>query len=209
MSPARKSAAKSTSGKRSSGSATTKRKKAAGSSSSRKSKAKAPARKAPAKSDAKKKAPGSRRAATKAKQRAAAPAPEPKKSARRSGRRRSSKRSQSASLAPATGGLPTGKPGLGHKWVCYSCGAKFYDLGRSEPVCPRCSTDQHTRPKSTTEAPAPAPRRPAAPPMSRFLDDDEAPPEEFDEDVEDEAAELDIESLEDTVSYIDTSDDED
>jgi hypothetical protein len=104
--------------------------------------------------------------------------------------------------------VPTGvaKPGLGHKWACFSCGAKFYDLGKPFPVCPKCEADQRDRPAVVAEpAPAPPqPKRPAMAPMSRFLDDDEVaapePPDEFGAAAEDteepEAAEIDIESLE-------------
>lgn len=31
---------------------------------------------------------------------------------------------------------------LGNKFDCYSCGTKFYDLGKSEPVCPKCGANQ-------------------------------------------------------------------
>ncbi|MBM4385834.1 MAG: FYDLN acid domain-containing protein [Deltaproteobacteria bacterium] len=104
---------------------------------------------------------------------------------------------------------PTGvaKPGLGHKWACFNCGVKFYDLGKDVPVCPKCEADQRDRPPVVAEAStAPSqPKRPSMAPMSRFLDDDEvaAPePDEFgvapDTDAEEpaEAAEIDIESLE-------------
>jgi hypothetical protein len=104
---------------------------------------------------------------------------------------------------------PTGvaKPGLGHKWSCFNCGAKFYDLGKPVPVCPKCEADQRDRPPVVADAPPPSPqpKRPAMAPMSRFLDDDEvaAPePDEFgavpagEADVEEpEAGEIDIESL--------------
>ena len=32
---------------------------------------------------------------------------------------------------------------LGDKYECFNCGAKFYDLGRGAPVCPKCGADQH------------------------------------------------------------------
>ncbi len=35
---------------------------------------------------------------------------------------------------------------LGQKWSCFSCGRKFYDLNREEPICPRCETDQRNAP---------------------------------------------------------------
>ena len=34
------------------------------------------------------------------------------------------------------------KPELGNKRVCVSCGTKFYDLGRTPAVCPKCDTEQ-------------------------------------------------------------------
>ena len=33
-------------------------------------------------------------------------------------------------------------PELGNKHDCYSCGAKFYDLGKPEPICPKCGANQ-------------------------------------------------------------------
>lgn len=31
---------------------------------------------------------------------------------------------------------------LGTKYSCFKCEAKFYDLGRPAPVCPKCGADQ-------------------------------------------------------------------
>jgi predicted nucleic acid-binding Zn-ribbon protein len=31
---------------------------------------------------------------------------------------------------------------LGNKYECFNCGAKFYDLGKGAPVCPKCGADQ-------------------------------------------------------------------
>ena len=31
---------------------------------------------------------------------------------------------------------------LGNKFDCYSCGTKFYDLGKPEPICPKCGANQ-------------------------------------------------------------------
>ena len=45
----------------------------------------------------------------------------------------------------------TPKPELGTKYTCFKCECKFYDLGRPEPLCPRCGADQR-------EDPAPDPR---------------------------------------------------
>ena len=37
---------------------------------------------------------------------------------------------------------------LGKKYTCFECGTKFYDLGRPEPICPRCGVDQRLAPGS-------------------------------------------------------------
>jgi len=44
---------------------------------------------------------------------------------------------------------------LGRKYTCYSCHTKFYDLGKPEPICPKCGADQ----RDAEEAPAVAPSR--------------------------------------------------
>jgi hypothetical protein len=41
-------------------------------------------------------------------------------------------------------------PELGKKYTCYSCHTKFYDLGKPEPICPKCGADQ----RDAEEAPA-------------------------------------------------------
>ncbi len=33
-------------------------------------------------------------------------------------------------------------PELGTKYECTSCSTKFYDLGKSEPICPKCGLNQ-------------------------------------------------------------------
>ena len=35
---------------------------------------------------------------------------------------------------------------LGQRWVCYVCAARFYDLHRPEPICPKCQADQRESP---------------------------------------------------------------
>ncbi len=140
---------------------------------------------------------------SKAAPKAAAPKPSAAKAAKAPRGAKAAKASakiKRAALQP----IGVAKPGLGHKWSCFACGAKFYDLGKPFPVCPKCEADQRDRPLVKPE-PAPVPpaaKRPAMPPMSRFLDDDEvaAPEEEFgapaEEAEEPETTEIDIESLE-------------
>lgn len=31
---------------------------------------------------------------------------------------------------------------LGNKHVCFKCAAKFYDLKKPDPICPKCGSDQ-------------------------------------------------------------------
>jgi len=33
-------------------------------------------------------------------------------------------------------------PDLGTKHECTSCSTKFYDLGKAEPICPKCGLNQ-------------------------------------------------------------------
>jgi hypothetical protein len=35
---------------------------------------------------------------------------------------------------------------LGNKFVCFKCSAKFYDLKKPDPICPKCGTDQRDSP---------------------------------------------------------------
>lgn len=41
---------------------------------------------------------------------------------------------------------------LGTKYECYNCGTKFYDLGKSAAMCPKCGADQ----KDAVSADSPA-----------------------------------------------------
>lgn len=40
----------------------------------------------------------------------------------------------------------------GAKYACFSCGCKFYDLGRPAAVCPKCDANQADRRKAAEEA---------------------------------------------------------
>jgi len=66
---------------------------------------------------------------------------------------------------------------LGNRYVCFACQARFYDLNRPEPICPKCGSDQREKPKEVLK-PLPRPKgrtkkRGGMPPL---LDEDE---EEF------------------------------
>ena len=126
--------------------------------------------------------------------RAASAAP-PQKAARGQTRQRSAHPVKSAEK----------KPGLGAKWACFSCGAKFYDLNRPEPICPKCHSDQRKQPaKPAVAATSPPSRRAPAPPISRLLDEEEGPEPVFDENGDPEnAAELEIGKFEEEGDFLD------
>ena len=83
-------------------------------------------------------------------------------------------------------------PNLGTKYVCFKCGAKFYDLKKPVPACPRCGADQRDSPPP--EQPSASERKrakpkPAPDPEALPATDDEAGAEPGDsEDEEDDDA---------------------
>lgn len=48
------------------------------------------------------------------------------------------------------------KARLGVRYICFSCGCRFYDLNRPEPVCPKCGSDQRQIPEDEEK---PKPKR--------------------------------------------------
>ena len=76
-------------------------------------------------------------------------------------------------------------PELGKKYECAECGTKFYDLGKSEPICPKCGTNQRGLQEPPKTAPAPRVRAApvvVAPPVE--VPDEELPADIGDEDEE-------------------------
>ncbi len=74
---------------------------------------------------------------------------------------------------------------LGKKHECAECGTKFYDLGKADPICPRCGSNQRAVPeREKMAAPVPRARPVAAPPPI------EEPDEELAEDIGDEDEEI-------------------
>ena len=47
---------------------------------------------------------------------------------------------------------------LGKKYECFSCGTKFYNLGKPEAICPKCGANQ--KDARADDAPPPPPRPP-------------------------------------------------
>lgn len=70
---------------------------------------------------------------------------------------------------------PTGPrhPKLGYKWICYECDAKFYDLGKEEPICPKCEADQRERPPADMKSAPETPKPKVVRPMAQLLDDED------------------------------------
>jgi hypothetical protein len=156
---------------------------------------------------AKKAAPAKPSQEGRAAKRSAEPAPPPRLKAKdKEARKAKPARKEATAPArkpPAQAGRGAGrgaaagadpKARLGAKHLCFKCGAKFYDLNKPEPICPKCGTDQRTRPKVEPKA-KPAPpagqRRQVTRPMVPLLDD-----EEEDEVLVDE--ELDLEGVEES-----------
>jgi uncharacterized protein (TIGR02300 family) len=48
---------------------------------------------------------------------------------------------------------------LGNKFECYNCSTKFYDLGKSEALCPKCGADQKNASQHESPATTPAARK--------------------------------------------------
>ena len=95
---------------------------------------------------------------------------------------------------------------LGTKYECYNCNTKFYDLGKSEPICPKCGANQKDAVQSESPAASQASRRRRKAEIPKAIDVDEEEPLEDvavvagdDEMVEPELddAELDDEEEED------------
>ncbi|HEX7181976.1 MAG TPA: TIGR02300 family protein [Thermoanaerobaculia bacterium] len=76
---------------------------------------------------------------------------------------------------------------LGTKHECFSCGTKFYDLGKPEPLCPKCGANQKDAAHMETPAVSQASRRRRKAEVPKAIEIEEeaevAPIEDLDEDV--------------------------
>lgn len=62
---------------------------------------------------------------------------------------------------------------LGNKFDCFNCGTKFYDLGKSEAVCPKCGANQKNAVQSESAAVSQASRRKRKADVAKALDIDD------------------------------------
>ena len=100
-------------------------------------------------------------------------------------------------------GMPVTNAKLGNKLTCSNCGAKFYDLKKKQPVCPKCGEDYVVQKPKTRRPPAAAEpaRAPAPAPDAKETTDGEEgliTPELEDEILEDDDEGEDDSVIEDT-----------
>lgn len=65
---------------------------------------------------------------------------------------------------------------LGTKHECYNCGTKFYDLGKSEAICPKCGANQKDAVQSESPAVSQASRRRRKAEVAKVVDVEEEEP---------------------------------
>ena len=91
---------------------------------------------------------------------------------------------------------------LGTKYDCYNCGTKFYDLGKPEPICPKCGANQKDAVSGGVAGGQPGVAPPAQGGVAKPIDieEDDAPIESrrspSDEMVEPDLADADLDDEE-------------
>ena len=65
---------------------------------------------------------------------------------------------------------------LGNKYDCYSCGTKFYDLGKAEPICPKCGANQKDASHGESASTGQSSRRKRKAEVAKVVDIDEVEP---------------------------------
>jgi uncharacterized protein (TIGR02300 family) len=82
---------------------------------------------------------------------------------------------------------------LGTKHDCYNCGTKFYDLGKSEAVCPKCGANQKDAVTSDSQAASQSSRRRRKAETAKVIEiEEEEAPIEAVEIADDEMVEPDL-----------------
>ena len=65
---------------------------------------------------------------------------------------------------------------LGNKFDCYSCGTKFYDLGKAEPICPKCGANQKDASQNESASAGQSSRRKRKAEVAKVVDIDDVEP---------------------------------
>lgn len=81
---------------------------------------------------------------------------------------------------------------LGAKFECYNCGTKFYDLGKSEPLCPKCGANQKDAVTSESPSTSQSSRRRRKADVPKAVEIDEEEPIAAADDIDDELVEPDL-----------------
>lgn len=82
---------------------------------------------------------------------------------------------------------------LGNKFDCFNCGTKFYDLGKSDAVCPKCGANQKNAVQSESAAVSQASRRKRKADVAKVLDIEEEETIETPDIAEDDMVAPDLE----------------
>jgi uncharacterized protein (TIGR02300 family) len=93
------------------------------------------------------------------------------------------------------------KAQLGEKHTCVSCGTRFFDLGKSPAICPKCATEQPAeQPRLKRQAPIPEEAKKIVKPV--VVDPDEVDVEVADDEADEDILE-DADDLDDDADVID------
>jgi uncharacterized protein (TIGR02300 family) len=65
---------------------------------------------------------------------------------------------------------------LGTKFDCFNCGTKFYDLGKPEPICPKCGANQKDSGQAESPLAGQASRRRRKAELAKVVDFEEEEP---------------------------------
>tara|TARA_B100000676_G_scaffold294621_1_gene332762 strand:- start:703 stop:1050 length:348 start_codon:yes stop_codon:yes gene_type:complete len=114
--------------------------------------------------------------------------------------------------------MPVAKPEWGKKRTCQNCGAKYYDMLKEPPTCPKCETvfQQETnqrgrRSRSTADAPKAIPTAAAAVKSTELeVDDINEDTLEDDESLPEDTSDLvgDNDDVSDVIENVETDHDE-
>jgi uncharacterized protein (TIGR02300 family) len=85
---------------------------------------------------------------------------------------------------------------LGIKHACFNCGTKFYDLGKSAAICPKCGSDQKNAAQAESPAAAQASKRRRKAEVAKPIEIEEEEPIETLPDDEIETPELEAAEVE-------------